>query len=102
AEDTTPAEPKTALEPARSSGQVGYIVALRGPSPVAPLLDILTQMGISELRGLAREYDITPTGLSKQQLAEAILVVLQQPEVVREMASTLEKPQRQLLATLTL
>src|SRR5947209_1939844 len=59
-------------------------------------------MSISELRGMAREYDITPTGQSKQQLAEAILEVLQQPDVVRKVASELEKPQRQLLATLTL
>jgi hypothetical protein len=99
------AEPQTALKSARTSnksGATGYVAMLRGPTPSAPLLDILTQMGIGELRGLAREYDVTPTGQSKQQLAEAILDVLQQPDVVRKVASGLEKPQRQLLATLTL
>lgn len=99
------AEPQTVLKPARTSnknGSAGYVAMLRGPTPSAPLLDILTQMGIGELRGLAREYDVTPTGQSKQQLAEAILDVLQQPDVVRKVASALEKSQRQLLATLTL
>src|SRR5205807_865795 len=55
-----------------------------------------------ELRSIAREYDITTVGLSKQQLVKAIAGVLQQPEVVRRIAGTLEKPQRQLLAALTL
>lgn len=96
---------QSALKAAHSlhkSGSTGYVATLRGPTPAVPLLGILMQMGISELRGLAREYDITPTGQSKQQLAEAIVEVLQHPDVVRKVASGLEKPQRQLLATLTL
>ncbi len=100
-----PAEPQAALKPARTSnkrGSAGYVATLRDSTPSTTLLDILTQMGISELRGLAREYDVTPIGQSKQQLAEAILDVLQQPDVVRKVAGALEKPQRQLLATLTL
>ncbi len=84
------------------AGQVTHVVKLRGPTPSANLLDILSQNGLSELRGIAREYDIVTTGLSKQQLAEAIAAALQRPEVVRRIAAALEKPQRQLLATLTL
>ncbi len=82
--------------------QAGYVVTLRGPTPSNNLMDILTQMGLSELRAIAREYDIVTTGLSKQSLAEAIVNVLRQPEVIRKVAATLEKPQRQLLATLAL
>jgi len=51
---------------------------------------------------MAREYDLNPAGLSKQQLAEAIVKILRQPEVVRKVAAALEKPPRQLLATLAL
>jgi hypothetical protein len=75
---------------------------MRGPTPSANLVDILSQNGLSELRGIAREYDIATAGLNKQQLAEAIAGTLRQPELVRRSASTLEKPQRQLLATLAL
>ena len=42
------------------------------------------------------------SGLGKQQLAEAILEKVKQPEAVRRVAATLEKHQRQLLAALTL
>jgi len=91
-----------ALQSARQGGQVAYTVKMRGPTPSANLVDILSQNGLSELRGIAREYDIATAGLNKQQLAEAIAGALRQPELVRRSASTLEKPQRQLLATLTL
>ena len=91
-----------ALQSARQGGQVAYTVKMRGPTPSANLVDILSQNGLSELRGIAREYDITTGGQHKQQLVEAIAGVLRQPELVRRSASTLEKPQRQLLATLTL
>ncbi len=74
----------------------------RGPAPVNNLVDMLAQLGLSELRGIAREYEIVTNGMSKQQLAETILEELQHPEVVRKIATTLEKPQRQLLAALTL
>ena len=63
---------------------------------------MLAQSGLSELRAIAREYDIATAGLNKQQLVEAIAEALQQPEVVRRMAGKLEKSQRQLLAALTL
>ncbi len=95
-------EQKTPLQAVDRPGQVSHIVKLRGPTPSANLLEILSQNGLSELRGIAREYDIVTTGLSKQQLAEAIAGALQQPEAVRRIAAGLEKPQRQLLATLTL
>lgn len=95
-------EQRTALQTVRQGGQITYTVKMRGPTPSANLLDILSQNGLSELRGIAREYDIATTGLNKQQLAEAIAGALRQPELVRRSASTLEKPQRQLLATLTL
>ncbi|HEV2659445.1 MAG TPA: Rho termination factor N-terminal domain-containing protein, partial [Ktedonobacteraceae bacterium] len=74
----------------------------RGPTPLGSLLDILTQSGLSELRSIAREYEIATNGLNKQQLAEAIEQALSQPELVRRVAGTLEKAQRQLLAALTL
>src|SRR5947209_5969057 len=95
-------EQKSALKSVHQPGPSGYVAVLRAPTPPGNLTDILAQMGLSELRSIAREYDITPTGLNKQQLADAIVEVLNQPEVVRRVASALEKPQRQLLATLTL
>jgi len=72
------------------------------PLVVEDLVDILTQLGLSDLRGIAREYGITTNGMNKQQLAQAIVEALGQPETVRRVAATLEKPQRQLLASLTL
>src|SRR5260370_33111802 len=63
---------------------------------------MLAQSGLSELRGIARECGITTNGLNKQQLAEAIVELLKQPEAVRRAVATLEKQQRQLLAALTL
>src|SRR3989440_7479914 len=98
----SPGEQKIALKPLHRSGPTAHVAVLRGPTPPGNLMDILTQMGLNELRSIAREYDITPTGLNKHQLANAILEVLDQPEVVRRVASALEKPQRPLLAPLTL
>jgi hypothetical protein len=95
-------EQKTLLRSIHQDGQVAHTLKVRGPTPSANLLDILSQNGLSELRGVAREYDIATVGLSKQQLAEAIAGALRQSELVRRVASTLEKPQRQLLATLAL
>ena len=103
-----PASPSTATESsptgksssAGSSG--GHLVTVRGPTPTASLAEILSQIGLSELRGIAREYDVATTGLSKQQLMEAISEIFKRPEAVRRVAAALEKPQRQLLATLAL
>jgi hypothetical protein len=73
-----------------------------GPIPLGDLLEILVQLSLGDLRGMAREYEIATTGLSKQQLAEAILEKIKQPEAVRRVAAALEKHQRQLLAALSL
>jgi hypothetical protein len=99
---TSSAEQSGTAKPTRQPAKPGYVATLRGPTPSNNLQDILAQMGLSDLRGIAREYDITTIGLNKQQLAETIVAVLQQPDVIRKVASTLEKPQRQLLATLAL
>jgi hypothetical protein len=74
----------------------------RGPTPLVGIAEMLAQLGLSDLRNIAREYEVSTNGLSKQLLVEAILEMLRQPEVVRHVAMTLEKPQRQLLAALTL
>lgn len=66
------------------------------------ITELLAQLSLNELRPLAREYDITKTGLNKQQIIEALGEALKQPEMIRKVVGTLEKPQRQLLAALTL
>jgi hypothetical protein len=64
--------------------------------------ELLGQLGLSDLRIIAREYDLPPNGMNRQQLADAVLDALHQPEAVRRVAGTLEKLPRQLLATITL
>ena len=76
--------------------------AIQTTLPVSNTTEILAQSGLSELRALAREHNIPTNGLSKQQLAEAIVEILKQPEAIRRIVATLEKQQRQLLAALTL
>ncbi len=93
----------------------GKLTPLRAPTPSpaslpeeevsivqGDIIELLSQLGLSELRAIAREYDITRTGMNKQQLVEAMVEVLKQPEMIRKVVGTLEKPQRQLLAALTL
>lgn len=70
--------------------------------PVNTVGETLGQFGLSELRGVAREYGVTLTGLSKQQLVDTMIETLSQPEAVRRVVGALEKPQRQLLAALAL
>ncbi len=82
--------------------QVGRPGMQRATALVVNLVEILNQVGLSELRGIAREYDLPTTSASKAQLIEAIRDVLKQPEAVRRVASSLDKPLRQLLATITL
>ena len=77
-------------------------ITQRGPIPLNNVGDILTQIALSELRSIAREYTIATNGLNRQELADAIMHELQQPEAVRHVAAALEKPQRQLLAALSL
>ncbi|MEO8956340.1 MAG: hypothetical protein ABI396_04535 [Ktedonobacteraceae bacterium] len=94
---------KILLKPTRQmSSQVGHVVTVRGPTPVASLTEILAQIGLSELRSIAREHELVTTGVSKQQLMESITGILKRPETVRKAAAALEKPQRQLLATMAL
>jgi len=87
---------------ARPFGLAKPIVAQHGPTPLGQVTDILTQMGLSELRTIAREYDLVTNGMNKQQIVAAIVAQMHHPETVRRVASRLEKPQRQLLAALTL
>ncbi len=89
-------------QPLRSLGIRKLTFPQRGPAPLSNLTDMLTLLGLSDLRSIAREYEIVTNGMNKQQLTDAILAELQQPEAVRRVAATLEKPQRQLLAALTL
>ena len=70
--------------------------------PSGNTTEILTQSGLSELRTIARAYEIPTSGLSKQELAESIVNMLKQPESIRRVVASLEKQQRQLLAALTL
>jgi hypothetical protein len=75
---------------------------LPGQTPSGNIMEILAQSGLSELRSIAREYEIVSNGLNKQQLVEVLVGALRQPEVVRRVATTLQKSQRQLLAAITL
>ena len=82
-------------------------VSRYAPLPVRKLSvnsvgETVGQLGLSELRSLAREYDIAPPGLAKQQLIETLIETLSQPEAVRRVVAALEKPQRQLLAAFAL
>ncbi len=90
------------LKPEHTPVVTKPLVALRSPVSSGTLQDMLAQFGLSELRGIAREYEIVPNGMNKPQLVEALKEALNQPEAVRRVAATLEKPQRQLLAALTL
>src|ERR1019366_7015899 len=58
------------------------LAALRNPVIAGNLQDILAQFGLSELRGIAREYEIVTNGMNKPQLVEAIMETLNQPEAV--------------------
>ena len=71
-------------------------------APTESLLTLLTQLSLSDLRSTAREYGLVVSGMARQQLAESILAQLKKPDVVRRVAGTLEKSQRQLLAALVL
>ncbi len=96
------ADPNSPMKHLGFPGRARPVAALRGSMPLDNLAEILAQLGLSELRTIAREHNIATAGLNRQQLAEAVLGVLRQPEAVRRVAGALEKPQRQLLATLTL
>ena len=86
----------------QARSQTRPLTVLQTSLPFSNTIEILVQLGLSELRAVARAYEIPTNGLSKQELAEAILTVLTQPEAVRRVIATLEKQQRQLLAAFTL
>jgi hypothetical protein len=100
--ESVPQTGETASHLTRPLGIARSAQLQHGPAPLVNLAEILTQTGLSELRNIAREYEIAPNGMNKQQLADAILEELRRPEAVRKVATTLEKAQRQLLAALTL
>ncbi|GAC1682665.1 MAG: hypothetical protein PVS3B3_03080 [Ktedonobacteraceae bacterium] len=91
-----------APQPVRPLGIRKLALPQRNPAPLGNLADILAPLGLSDMRGIAREYEIVTNGMNKQQLTDAILAELQHPEAVRKVAAMLEKPQRQLLAALIL
>ncbi|MBV9690395.1 MAG: hypothetical protein JO202_11895 [Ktedonobacteraceae bacterium] len=95
-------DPLNTFKLARPFGLAKPIVGQRGPTPLGQVTDILIQMGLSELRTIAREYDLLTNGMNKQHIVAAIVAEMRHPEAVRRVASRLEKPQRQLLAALTL
>ncbi len=92
----------TEMKQSQPLAQTRPVQAQQTSFPVSNTTEILAQSGLSELRALAREHGITTNGLSKQQLVEAIVEILKQPEAIRRIVATLEKQQRQLLAALTL
>ena len=73
-----------------------------GPAPALHTAEILSQLPLGDLRAIAREYDIANPGPGKAEIVEAIMEKLGQPEAVRRIVGTLEKAQRQFLATLVL
>ncbi len=73
-----------------------------GSVPALNTADTLLQLTLGDLRAMAREYDSVNAGPGKAELVEAIMDKLRQPEAVRRVVGTLEKAQRQFLATLTL
>ncbi len=73
-----------------------------GSMPALHTADTLLQLPLGDLRSIAREYDVASAGPGKAEIVEAIMEKLRQPETVRRMVGTLEKAQRQFLATLVL
>jgi hypothetical protein len=84
------------------AGHTSLSTPLAEAAPSWELADLLEQMGLGELRNIAREYDAPTSGLSRQQLVESLAETMRQPEAVRRIAAKLEKTQRQLLAAVTL
>ncbi|HET8911473.1 MAG TPA: helicase-associated domain-containing protein [Ktedonobacteraceae bacterium] len=84
------------------TGQFARLTVLRDLGSDEGIVIILNQLGLSDLRGIAREYDVPASGRNKQQLSEALGAAIKQPEAIRKVVGTLDKPQRQLIAALTL
>jgi len=94
------AEPVGSVQLPQTHGR--YTSLPSRPLTVSTIGETLAQLGLSELRATAREYGVVGNGLGKQQLVETMIELLSQPEAVRRVVGTLEKPQRQLLAALAL
>ena len=90
------------IKKSQTQAQTARFQATRAELPFNNTAEILAQSGLSELRAIAKAYEIPTSGLSRQELAEGILSMLKQPEVIRRVVASLEKQQRQLLAALTL
>lgn len=103
---TVPKDPPISVDQAapslRPSVTLQYTPLLSKHQAVNTIGETLTQFGLSELRSLAREYGVVQSGLGKQQLLEMMIEKLHQPEAIRHVVSSLEKPQRQLLAAFAL
>lgn len=91
-------------KPARLSSPLLSSSPLYASSPMHALntADTLLQLQLGDLRAIAREYDIASPGPGKVEIIEATMEKLRQPEAVRRIVGTLEKAQRQFLATLVL
>ncbi len=92
----------TETKKSQTPTQTARLQAIQASLPSSNTAEILAQTGLSELRTIARTYEISTNGLSKQELAESIVTMLKQPETIRRVVASLEKQQRQLLAALTL
>src|ERR1700730_4289627 len=109
-----PPAPESAIEASTFAGMsyrpARLVSPLHSSSPLhtssaVPMLntaDTLLQLPLGDLRAMAREYDISISGPGKPELVDAIMEKLREPEAVRRVVGTLEKAQRQFLATLTL
>ena len=96
-----PARPDLPVRASAHPASRPALLSQRRPQ-VNTIGETLAQIGLSELRSIAREYGIGLTGLGKQQLIETLIETLSQPEAVRRVVASLEKPQRQLLAAFAL
>ena len=86
----------------RSTEAARYRATLRSAAQQVDTGESLALLPLSDLRAIAREYEVAGSGLGKPELVEAIVAALKQPEAVRRVVGALEKNQRQFLATLTL
>jgi hypothetical protein len=90
------------IKKSQTPAQTARFQATQAELPSSNTAEILAESGLSELRTIAKAYEIPTIGLSKQELAESIVNMLNQPEVIRRVVASLKKQQRQLLAALTL
>jgi hypothetical protein len=90
------------MKETQTSAQTARFESVQASLSSSNTAEILAQSVLSELRTITRAYEIPTQGLSRQELAENIVNMLKQPEVIRRVVASLEKQQRQLLAALTL